>query len=186
MAIPEMGTCVFIISIIYTNNKLLLKVSWNINNKSLKMPNGSPEAVNQTIQCSKDKVKNDKQWVTKHYKENKKIEHHNNRHVAAAIMVQRSIGVRNVIAFVNTSRQMYLSWQLCVYRHLRKFSWICWLGKKMIYGYIYRVNIGSIVSLRRTPFIGSNTTSLAPAAAMPECLFFVFCFFVCFSFYVFL
>jgi hypothetical protein len=74
-----MGTCVFIISIIYTNNKLLLKVSWNINNKSLKMANGSPEAVNQTIQCSKDKVKNDKQWVTKHYKENKKIEHHNTR-----------------------------------------------------------------------------------------------------------
>jgi hypothetical protein len=62
------------------------------------------------------------------------------------------------------------------------FFVVCWLGKKMIYGYIYRVNIGSIVSLRRTPFIGCNTTSLAPAAAMPECLFFVFCFFVCFSF----
>jgi hypothetical protein len=45
-------------------------------------------------------------------------------HVTAAIMVQRSIGVKNVnkTIFVNTSRQIYLSWQLCVYRHLRKFS----------------------------------------------------------------
>jgi hypothetical protein len=54
----------------------------------------------------------------------------------------------------------------------------------MIYGYIYRVNIGSIVSLRRTPFIGCNTTSLAPAAAMPECLFFVFCFVFCLFFFL--
>jgi hypothetical protein len=49
---------------------------------------------------------------------------------------------QDVIAFVNTSRQIYLSWQLCVYRHLRKFSWICWLiGKKMIYCYIFPVDL---------------------------------------------
>ena len=48
---------------------------------------------------------------------------------------------QDAIAFVNTTRQMYLSWQLCVYRHLRKLSCICWLGKKMMYGYIYPVDL---------------------------------------------
>jgi len=47
-------------------------------------------------------------------------------HVTAAIMVQRSIGVKDVIAFVNTSRQFIF---VAVMRisSLKKFSWICWL-----------------------------------------------------------
>ena len=57
-------------------------------------------------------------------------------HVTAAIMVQRSIGVKNgkqdVIAFVNTVTQFIHHGS---YAHIRivsvvgKFSWICWLGK---------------------------------------------------------
>ena len=55
-------------------------------------------------------------------------------HVTAAIMVQRSIGVKkrkqDVIAFVNTLTQFIHRGS---YAHIvtvvRKFSWICWLGK---------------------------------------------------------
>ena len=47
-------------------------------------------------------------------------------HVAAAIMVQWSIGVRkrkqDVICICKHGDAIYLSWQLCTYRHIRKIS----------------------------------------------------------------
>ena len=56
-------------------------------------------------------------------------------------MVQRSIGVKkkkrnqDVIAFVNTVTQ------LCTYRHGRKEVFVNLLGRKIIYDYMYPVDL---------------------------------------------
>jgi hypothetical protein len=65
-------------------------------------------------------------------------------HVTAAIMVQRSIGVKKRKrrhCICKHDDAVYSSWQLCTYRHGRKEVFVNLLVGKIIYDYMYPVDL---------------------------------------------
>ena len=65
-------------------------------------------------------------------------------HVTAAIMVQRSIGVKKRKrrhCICKHDDAVYSSWQLCTYRHGRKEFFVNLLVRKIIYDYMYTVDL---------------------------------------------